>query len=789
MLNQPTTLLTPAQLHGYQQRAVVHQCTHPGTALFLDLGLGKTTVTLTSIVHLLNSNYLTGVLVIAPIRVIRLVWAQEAKKWSHTQHLRFSNMTGTKDQRTRALLQPADIYMTNYENLGWLSETLHTYFIRKDKPLPFNGLVWDELSKMKNSSTQRVKSFRKIADNFIWRTGLTGTPASNGYKDLHGQFLVLDGGQRLGTSKTAFKQRFYRKEGPYKEVAYADTESTITNLISDITLEMSADDYNKLPDLIVNDIEVELPPAARSKYDQLEKDLFTQLDNGIDVEVFNSAALTNKCLAEGTEVLTVDGWVKIENYKDQKVWDGVEWVSTSGLVYNGYMPIVECYGAYMTSDHRVLSGSGWVSAQDVIDDKSSKRYDRSEVRLPYRDSTARESETEKLNKSYSYMAGKVRLWQPVGNDRGLFEVQYTSHKILRMSSLRSMHQRKKKQKYCSPRDDAHTPMDNLAKYAITMWQPVRQRLAKLRWSWNQSVQTMAIVREILGRCWPHIPKSFDTRPSRREQVVQQNELPMGEPSKAGKQYTVQRIYQYSHGSSNRCASSTSVQDQTDHNIQTIAKGMDRHRRHHARVYDIANAGPRHRFVVRGVKGPFISHNCLQMSNGSVYPVSGMPLWEPVHSAKLDALEDIIDEAQGSPVLCSYAYRSDAERIMERFKALDPINLTKCKSESALNNAMSRWVMGDCRLMIGHAASMGHGVDGLQKTGHTVVWFGLIWSLELYEQMIGRLRRQGQGVPVICHRIVAKETMDQAQVEALNDKATTQSGLRKAISNYRLTRGM
>jgi hypothetical protein len=162
----------------------------------------------------------------------------------------------------------------------------------------------------------------------------------------------------------------------------------------------------------------------------------------------------------------------------------------------------------------------------------------------------------------------------------------------------------------------------------------------------------------------------------------------------------------------------------------------------------------------------------------------MPLWEPVHDLKLDALEDIIDEAQGAPVLCAYAYRSDAERIMERFKALRPINLTECKSEGALVEAMRRWTTNDCQLMIGHPASMGHGIDGLQKTGRIIVWFGLNWSLDLYDQMNARLRRQGQGAPVICHRIMTTDTLDQAQAIALDEKATTQQSLRSAVKRYR-----
>jgi len=438
--------------------------------LWLDMGLGKTIITLTSLAHLIRTQYLRGVVIVAPIRVIRLVWRQEAAKWQHTQHLKFSMVTGTRDQRTRALLRPADIYLINYENLGWLAETLQTYFVKKDKPLPFNGVVWDEISKCKNSATNRVKAVKKILDKFDWTTGLTGTPASNGYKDLHGQFLVVDKGQRLGVSKTAFRTRFYRKVGPYKEVAYEDTEDTIKKLIGDITLEMSAEDYNPLPDLIVNNIEIEMPDDLRVKYDKMEREFFLQLDSGKEVEMFNQASLTNKC--------------------------------------------------------------------------------------------------------------------------------------------------------------------------------------------------------------------------------------------------------------------------------------------------------------------------LQFSNGAMYPVAGMPLWEPIHDLKLDALEEIIDEAQGSPVLCSYAYRSDAARIMEKFKHLDPINLTDCKSESALLNAMHRWKTNDCALMIGHPASMGHGIDGLQKNGHILVWFGLNWSLDLYEQMNARVRRQGQGVPVICHRIMCQDTLDQAQALALDEKATTQQGLRNAVKQYR-----
>jgi SNF2 family DNA or RNA helicase len=185
----------------------------------------------------------------------------------------------------------------------------------------------------------------------------------------------------------------------------------------------------------------------------------------------------------------------------------------------------------------------------------------------------------------------------------------------------------------------------------------------------------------------------------------------------------------------------------------------------------------------------LTNACLQFANGAIYPIAGMPLWEALHDLKLDALEELIDEANGEPILCSYAYRSDAERIMTRFKSLDPINLTECKSERALEAAMARWKSGNCRLMIGHPGSAAHGIDGLQKCGHILVWFGLTWSLDLYKQFNARLRRQGQGVPVICHRIMMRDTLDQAQSLALAEKDESETSLRAAIKSYRQSRNM
>ena len=460
---------TVTDLHDYQKKCINFQATRQHSMVWLDPGLGKTIVTLTNIEYLLKLGKIKAAVIIAPVRVCKLVWRQEALKWGHTSNLKFSMLIGTRDQRSRGLNTKADVYLINYENLKWLADELKNRFIDRGNPIPFDGIVYDEISKCKNKTTNRVRALMRVWSNFVWTTGLTGTPASNGYKDLHGQYLVVDGGKRLGTGKTKFMTKYYKNDGPYRKIAYDDTEKVIQGLIGDITIEMSAEDYNPLPQFIINDVNIELDNNLRSKYEYMERELFIQLDSGAEIELFNQASLTNKC--------------------------------------------------------------------------------------------------------------------------------------------------------------------------------------------------------------------------------------------------------------------------------------------------------------------------LQFSNGAMFTdLKGN--WEAVHDLKLDALEDIIDENGGKPILCSYAYRFDAIRIMERFKHLDPINLTTIKSNILLDHAISRWKSGDCPLMIGHPLSMGHGIDGLQDSCTTLVWFGLTWSLDLFKQFNSRVLRQGQKSHVICHRILTLNTLDQAQVLSLSEKNQTESSLRNAIKQYR-----
>lgn len=482
-------MLKPSQLHDYQRECVLHLLYNPDAMLWLQMGLGKTAVTLTALVERMRSGQIQKILIFGPLRVIQSVWSTECRKWEHTRHLRCAIMHGTKQKRLRELFSNADIYLINYENMNWLADTLKYYYLDQGKPLPFQAVVYDEVSKLKDSTLVRmtggnrdkkdrwgaehkikITGWKKLINEFKYRIGLTGTPASNSYVDLHGQYLAVDGGKRLGEFVTHFKNSFFTSD--YNGWKYTPTEigtQLIESKIADITLKMDAKDYLDLPTVKTQNIMVELPDKARKAYEEVEKNLFTKLDSGSEIELFSKTSLSNKC--------------------------------------------------------------------------------------------------------------------------------------------------------------------------------------------------------------------------------------------------------------------------------------------------------------------------LQFCNGSPYLSPESKNWEALHDAKLEALDDIIEEASGQPVLCSYSFKSDAERMMLKFKGLKPINLTATAAKDTAK-IINNWKEGKIKLMIGHPASMGHGIDGLQDSGNIIVWFGLTWSLELYEQMNGRLNRQGQKRPVSILRILCANTVDLAVADTLERKNDTQEGLKAALDRYR-----
>lgn len=293
----------PWQPHNYQKKAVKFLLEHAAGALFLDPGLGKTSITLAAIKMLKKKKLLSKVLLIAPLRVCHNVWPNEVIKWKDFNELKIVVLHG-KDKE-KLLKEEADIFVINPEGLDWLLDVQKTKGIsgktsvsinkKRWKALEFDTLIIDELSKFKHSSTNRFKSLKLVLDTFSRRWGLTGSPASNGLLDLFGQCYIIDQGNALGKYITHYRSQYFLPSyDGFGWTPQEGAEERIYEKLAPLALRMSADDYLDMPELIENNIYIELPEDARSIYDELEDDLITKVNS--DVIVASTAAVASmKC--------------------------------------------------------------------------------------------------------------------------------------------------------------------------------------------------------------------------------------------------------------------------------------------------------------------------------------------------------------------------------------------------------------------------------------------------------------------------------------------------------------
>ena len=285
--------------HDYQSFCIDYIRDHPVAALFLDMGLGKTVITLTALRSLILDDLLVSkALVIAPLRVARDTWPAEVKKWNHLADLDVSVIVGDQKSRAAALNTRALVYVVNRETVKWLVEFYEKNGMRWD----FDCIVIDELSSFKNYQSQRFKWLRKIRP-FVKRwIGLTGTPTSNGLMDLWAEIGILDGGERLGRFIGRFREAYFRPGSMnpstgivFQYVPRPGAEEMIYQKISDITISMKAIDYLKMPDCIPVEHGVTMDDSERNLYERLRNDLIIPLEGG-DIDAANAASLSNKLL-------------------------------------------------------------------------------------------------------------------------------------------------------------------------------------------------------------------------------------------------------------------------------------------------------------------------------------------------------------------------------------------------------------------------------------------------------------------------------------------------------------
>lgn len=280
--------------HDYQRYCIMRMLQENSLALFLDMGLGKTAITMTAVNDLRYNRFqVRKCLVIAPKKVAEDTWTREQQKWDHLRLLRVVPVLGSRRKRIRALASPGDIYVINRDNVSWLVD-----YYRND--WPFDMVVIDELSSFKNHRAKRFKALRSVRGHIERMVGLTGTPAPNGLTDLWAQIYLLDRGERLGKTITEYRNNYFvpASRNATTIFSYAPlpgAEMAIKDKLHDICISLSAKDYLKLPPIFMDDRYVRLDAKAQKAYDEMEKQRILELDEGI-LDAGSAAVLRGKLL-------------------------------------------------------------------------------------------------------------------------------------------------------------------------------------------------------------------------------------------------------------------------------------------------------------------------------------------------------------------------------------------------------------------------------------------------------------------------------------------------------------
>lgn len=353
--------------HEYQTYTTEFILQHKACGCLLDLGMGKSVITLTAICELLLE--VNKVLVIAPLRVAEDTWSKECEKWDHLRHLRISKVLGTEKKRFVALKAEADIFVINRENVEWLVK-------HYKKGWPFDMVVIDELSSFKSASSNRFKALRRVRLLIKRIVGLTATPTPNGLIDLWPQMYLLDRGERLGKTLGGYRNEYFEpdKRDRSSGVIYTwklklGSEKAIYEKISDICISMRAQDYLQMPERINNFVWVEMSANEKARYQQLKRDMLLPFAEG-DIDASNAAVLSNKLLQMSNGAV-YDEFGEVRQIHQRKL-DALEtlWEGANGkpiLIFYGYKHDKERICESFKDRARVLNTS-----QDITDWNAGK---------------------------------------------------------------------------------------------------------------------------------------------------------------------------------------------------------------------------------------------------------------------------------------------------------------------------------------------------------------------------------------------------------------------------------
>lgn len=358
--------------HKYQRYCIEFIKNNAIVAILLDMGMGKSSITLSAIKDLMYDSFeVSKVLIIAPLRVAKHTWSGEIEKWKDFKDLCYSIVVGTAAQRKKALQKDADIYIINRENVPWLIE-------QSGVPFDFDMVIIDELSSFKNWQSKRFRSLMKVRPSVKRIVGLTGTPSSNGLMDLFAEYKVLDLGQRLGRFIGQYRLNYFKPDRVNGPVVYSykllpGAEQKIYEKIDDITISMKASDYLEMPELVSSEYPVYLTEEELDTYEEMKKDLVLSLPGG-EITASNAAALSGKLtqMANGAVYTDDENFMEFHDKKLDALEDIIEAANGQPLM------IAYWYKHDLIRIEKRLNATG-VEYQRLDSDASIEKWNKGEL--------------------------------------------------------------------------------------------------------------------------------------------------------------------------------------------------------------------------------------------------------------------------------------------------------------------------------------------------------------------------------------------------------------------------
>lgn len=738
----------------HQKHMVEFMSTNPRCFNLGDMGTGKTLSVLWAYDWLRSVGELRRALIITPLSTLERTWGDEIFK--HFSHLSFGVLHGTPERRLKVLAQEHDIYLVNHD--GIKGKALFNALMKRED---IDLVVVDEVAAFRNPGTDKWKALRKLVETKSWVWGLTGTPTPNEPTDAWGQCKLIVP-EKVPRYRGQFTDMVMKKVSQFKWVPKADANDTVHSVMQP-AIRYARKDCIDLPPTTYQTYEVELGPDQKRVYEDMLKKLKAEWEGG-QLTAANEAVKMNKllqiaCLRYDTEVLTERGWVAITNVTAaDRVWDGVEWVHHNGVAYMGDKPTVVCGGVHMTSDHRVLSSAGWVTAWEFNDGYASGRLDWESVRLP---DGAATGGVQRRQEQESNMAVPMSLRRG-GGARKPEPAQPTSPKreALRMPARAPAQ---------DARDVSNTTLRQLAEHEAALPRPDGQGLQKLRRAWGRGVRTLArVLRELLGGHGSDIRARAYVGAQGQRRAVLAGELPMGGRPPAGQEPPYEHAAAHPERRDDFTGRGGRVRAKPGHVVGSPAEvrvAAGEVAEHTSPVYDILNCGPRNRFVARGSGAPIIVHNC-----GAAYDKHGNTVIIPAKQ-RLEVLHEIIEGA-GAKVIVFVpivaAVEAVAEVLAKRYEVGVIHGGTPKGERDRIFGAFQK--TEEPRIIVAQPAAMSHGLT--LTRANTIVWFAPITSNEVYEQANARIVRPGQKSNTLIAHIEGSD-VERRMYDRLRKRGTSQ----------------